>query len=272
MRSLLLFFFRYRAFITFIVLEVLSGILIVQNTHYQKALFFNSSNSAIGGILDISNNVSSFISLGSVNEELASENALLKQQLVQAGIQQASQTLDDSLYQFYYRTAEVINNSVSLRNNTLTIRIGSSEGVKEGMGVIGGGGVVGKVRYVSDNYSIVTSLLHTDGLLSAQVKDKVGLCTIGWDAVSHEKVNLLYVPRQYHIEVGDSVLTSGVNAVFPNGLFIGTVSDVDLTEEATFYEAKVRLGNDFINLSHVDVIENRYKNELDSLAIEVSDE
>lgn len=246
--------------------------MIIQNTHYQKALFFNSSNGAIGSILKISNDVASFINLNSINQGLAAENARLQEQLTKAGIKLPSTQLYDSLGQFTYHTARVINNSVALRNNTLTIRIGSTEGIKQGMGVIGGSGVVGKVRYVSKNYSVVTSLLHTDGLLSAQVKDKVGLCTISWDAVSPEKVNLLYVPRQFQIEIGDSVLTSGYNAVFPSGLFIGTVSDVELTKEATFYNAKVKLGTDFYNLSYVDVIENRNIPELDSLTTIVDNE
>lgn len=265
MRSLLLFFYRFRALFTFILLEIICAILIIQNTNYQKALFFNSSNSLIGGILATANNVTDFVNLTEVNQQLAEENARLHQELALYGIDSASNMMADSTLQFVFRTAEIVNNTVSNTNNTLTIRIGSKEGVKPGMGVIGGGGVVGKVRYAGTKFSVVTSLLNTDGLLSAQIKDKVALCTVSWDAVSANTVNLLYVPRQYSISVGDSVLTSGYNAVFPAGLLIGTISEVDLPEEATFHNIKVSLANDFRKLSHVSVIENRFKPELDSL-------
>ena len=273
MRSLLLFFFRYRAFITFIFLEIISIFLIVQNTHYQKALFFNSSNQLIGGILNLSNNVTSFIDLSAINDQLALENAQLSQQIAEMRIESPSLAQVDTFYHYEFRTAEVVNNTVRLRNNTLTIRIGAADGVKEGMGVIGGGGVVGKVRYVNNNYSVVTSLLHTDGMLSAQVKNKVGLCTVSWGGpFDSNVVELLYIPRQYQIKEGDTVLTSGYNAIFPAGIFVGTISEVSLTDEATFYDVKVRLGNDFHNLSHVSVIENRDLVELDSLSMEIRDE
>lgn len=227
----------------------------------------------IGDILNFSNNVTSYINLTEINDRLALENAQLNQQLAEMRIEQPSPVMIDSFYHYDFRSAEVVNSTVRLRNNTLTIRIGGEDGVKQGMGVIGGGGVVGKVRYVSDNYSIVTSLLHTDGMLSAQVKDKVGLCTVSWGGpYDADIVELHYIPRQYQIEAGDSVLTSGYNAIFPSGIFIGTISEVSLTEEATFYEVKVKLGNDFHNLSHVSVIENRDLIQLDSLSIEISDE
>ena len=108
MRSLLLFFFRYRAFITFIFLEVICVVLIVQNTHYQKALFFNSSNQIIGGILSTSNNVSSFVNLTEINEELARENAELQQKLAEMNIVAPSPLIFDSLNNFEFRSAEVV--------------------------------------------------------------------------------------------------------------------------------------------------------------------
>ena len=265
MRSLLIFFFRYRAFITFLVLEFICATLIIQNTSYQKALFFNSSNSLIGGILNLSNDVATFINLEEVNQQLSAENANLKQQIAAYNSDSASGPMADSSYQFIFRTAQVIDNSVNLRNNTLTIRIGSEQGIQPGMGVVGGGGVVGKVRYVSDKYAVVTSLLNSDGLLSAQVKDKVALCTISWDWGNPTEVKLLYVPRQYSIQAGDSVLTSGYNAVFPAGILVGMVSNDFLPEDAPFHDITVKLANDFMRLSHVDVIENRFKTEIDSL-------
>ena len=193
--------------------------------------------------------------------------------LAEMKVVEPSSLILDSLNNFEFRSAEVVNNSIRLRNNTLTIRIGANDGVKKGMGVISSGGVVGKVRNVGKNFSTVTSLLHSDGMLSAQVKNKVGLCTVQWAApYNSEYVDLLYIPRQYHIEEGDSVLTSGYNAIFPSDIFIGTISEVSLTDEATFYEVKVKLGNDFHNLSYVSVIQNRNLPELDSLSNIVGDE
>jgi rod shape-determining protein MreC len=65
--------------------------------------------------------------------------------------------------------------------------------------------------------------------------------------------------------VGDSVITSGYNAVFPSGIFIGKIKSFKLNNEAPFYDIKVELGVDFSNLAFVDIIKSRLKKERDSI-------
>jgi len=272
MRSLFLFLFRFRAFITLVILEVFCAFLIIQNNNYQRVLFFNSSNRMAGDLLSITNNISTYFGLRHQNDLLSKENALLKQQVARLSTGNPVVLAIDTVRQFTFHTAEVVNNTVDLRNNSLTIRIGRQQGITPGMGVVGGGGIVGKVRYVSPKYSVVTSLLHTEGMLSATVKNKVDLCTVQWSGQDPTEVDLLYIPRSYSIDVGDTVETSGYNAIFPKGLYVGTVSRVNLSPEAPFYDIKVKLGNDFRTLDYVDVIENKDLPELDSLQREISNE
>jgi rod shape-determining protein MreC len=61
------------------------------------------------------------------------------------------------------------------------------------------------------------------------------------------------------------VVTSGYNAVFPEGVMVGTVSDIKLSDEALFYDLKIRLSQDFMKLSFVTVIKSQLKHEQDSL-------
>ena len=78
-------------------------------------------------------------------------------------------------------------------------------------------------------------------------------------------MNLLDVPRHVNPVVGDTVITSGYNAVFPPGILVGIVKEVKLKEEALFYDIKVELTQDFRRLAFVDIVKSRLKNELDSL-------
>ena len=67
------------------------------------------------------------------------------------------------------------------------------------------------------------------------------------------------------IEKGDTLVTSGFSAVFPEGIMIGTISNFDLNEGNNFYNIEVQLSTDFLSLNHVYVISNLYKEEQSNL-------
>ncbi|MEN8247726.1 MAG: rod shape-determining protein MreC [Bacteroidota bacterium] len=264
MKSLFLFLYKFRAFISLVLLEAICAVLIIQNSQYHRAIFFNSSNTLIGSTLTTSDNIVNYFKLKEINKALASDNARLKNSYL--AIKDSTNEFQyDSAKKYHYINAKVINNSVNLRNNLLTINIGSENGVKKDMGVIGGRGIVGKTRYVSKHFTVVTSLLHTESMVPATIKDKVNLCTVQWSGVDPYLVDLLYVPRHYTIEEGDSVLTTGYSGIFPENILIGKIHSVDLTHDAPFYNIKVKLINDFYKISFVEVTEFIRVEELDSI-------
>jgi rod shape-determining protein MreC len=65
--------------------------------------------------------------------------------------------------------------------------------------------------------------------------------------------------------LGDTVVTSGYNAVFPEGIPVGIIKEVNLKDEALWYEIKVELAQDFGQLSYVEVVKSYLKHEKDSL-------
>ena len=95
MLRLFQFVVRYQAFLFFILLEVLSGWLVIRNNYYQNAAFFNSSNKIAGGIHNFNNNVTSYFDLRRVNTDLVLENAQLQTELsrLQNRLAHSNQTL-----------------------------------------------------------------------------------------------------------------------------------------------------------------------------------
>jgi len=264
MKSLFLFLFKFRAFISLILLESFCAVLIIQNSQYHRALFFNSTNSAIGSVLAISTDVTNYFRLKDINKSLANENTRLKNTLY--SFEAAPDSLKiDFLRSYIYLRAKVVNNSVSMRDNTITIDIGSLNGVEEDMAVIGGGGIIGKTRYVGEHYTLVTSILHTRSMIPASIKGKVSMCTIKWDGTDPYLLDLLYVPRHYALEIGDEVVTSGYSGIFPEDTAIGNIYSINLAEDAQFYEIKVKLINDLYKIAFVEVVENLALPEIDSL-------
>ncbi|MTI25285.1 rod shape-determining protein MreC [Fulvivirga kasyanovii] len=285
MQRLFLFLYQYRAFLTFLFLEILCSWFIIQNNNYQGAKFFNSSNRMAAGLLQSSGNISDYFSLARVNTDLARENADLKEQLEQLNqrlveikistVNDSSLTKMDSLTipdtdstvirKYEYISAKVINNSTRRFNNYITINKGSEDGVEPGFGVIGNDGVVGKVKIVSKHFAVITSILHGDVLVSAKIKRTGDLATVKWGGRDPYIAQLLYVPRHVKPQVNDTIVTSGYNAIFPEGVPIGVVKEVEVREDALFYDITISLASDLNEISYVYLIKNSLKTEQDSL-------
>ncbi|RYY20879.1 MAG: rod shape-determining protein MreC [Cytophagaceae bacterium] len=162
--------------------------------------------------------------------------------------------------------ARVINNSLRDVDNYLTLNVGSADGVQADRGVIAAGGVVGKVQAVSAHYARVASLLHSKLQVAAQIKRDGTIGSVNWaEGSDYSHAMLDYIPRQNKVVVGDSVVTSGYNAVFPAGVFIGTVEAVTTEPNKNFSTVKLRLGVDFSRLTYVYVVPTPPRPERDSL-------
>jgi rod shape-determining protein MreC len=270
MERLFIFFYQYRAFFTFLSLQVLCAWLIISSNHYQSAQFFNSSNNLVAIINGYSHSIGEYFSLRNTNRTLAEENARLRtmlEQRTQRLYAMRAQGIADTttINRFEYVSAKVVNNSIDRVINFITIDKGSSAGIKEGMAVIGNSGAVGKIKATSDHYSVVTSLLNVDVMTSAMIKRTGHFGTIQWEGINPLFINLNYIPRHVKPVIGDTVVTSGYNAIFPQDIMIGTIDEIELNDAAPFYQLKVKLSQDFQRLSYVAVVKSILKNEQDSL-------
>lgn len=280
MRNLFAFIYRFRAFLIFVLLEALCIFLIVRYNTYQGAAMFNSANTYVGRVLEFQSGVTDYFRLASVNNTLAQENAVLRQQLMyfrQEADADSTDQLDTIFYApsdssksepFILHAGRVINNSVRRTNNYLTLAVGSLDGVKPGMGVISPNGAVGRVKTVSKHYATVTSLLHSQLLISAKIKKDNTFGTIKWTGGDYRTALLDYIPLHIKPEIGDTIVTSGFNTVFPEGIMVGTISEVERELDKSFYTIRVQLSVDFAQLSYVYVVENPRRIEQDSLELE----
>jgi rod shape-determining protein MreC len=274
MERLFLFIYQYRAFFTFVVLELFCFWLIVQNNQYQGAKFFNSSNTVVASINNFSQSIRDYFLLSEVNRTLAEENAVLKKYVETQKNQLQNEhevTYSDSVIasRFEFISAKVVNNQVDRFKNFITINKGEDAGIEPGMAVISPLGAVGKVKKVSSHYSVVTSILHIDYMISAVLKKTNHFGSVQWDGRSPDFTKLNYIPRHVQLEVGDSVVTSGFNAIFPEGVLIGTISEKNLSPGSLTYDVTVSISQDFRKLSYVSVVKSYLKNEQDSLETEV---
>jgi rod shape-determining protein MreC len=263
MKRLLNFLIQNRAFFTFLALELICFWLIIQNNSYHGAKFFNSSSSVAANMLSVSQNVNTYLNLKVVNQELAEENTRLRQLLEQ---KDALSATDSALAKrFEFESGGVVDNSVSLFRNFITVNRGASHGIKPGMAVISSNKAIGKVKATSKNFSVIISILNLDENISATISRTGNFGTLKWDGVDPRFAYLQFIPRHVSPASGDSVITSGLNSVFPEGILIGTIVNTDLKPNEDFWDLKVELAQDFTKLQHVDIIKSVVKPEIDSI-------
>ena len=269
MLRILEFLYKLRAFILFLLLEALAVWLIVSNNSPQGAAFFNSSSRLIGSVLETQTNISDFLNLDEANAALQQDNALLIERLL------VTTTHPDSIYieidstfeaTFNVLGARVISNSLRFAQNHITLNKGLKDGLKPGMGIFNQEGVVGRLKSVNENYSIGISLLNTDLLVSSKIKSSDVFGSVKWMGENSKMAKLLYVPRHVKAIAGDSVITSGFNAVFPEGIPIGIIQDVKPSNDNPNYlDIDLELTADFSRIQYVYLVENTQIAELDSL-------
>jgi rod shape-determining protein MreC len=108
--------------------------------------------------------------------------------------------------------------------------------------------------------------LNTNLLISAKIKSSDVFGSVQWDGGNISEVQLLYVPRHVKASKGDTIITSGFNAVFPEGILIGKISKVEVNKtDPNFLALTVKLSTDFSKLNYVYLVENTRFQELDSL-------
>ena len=168
--------------------------------------------------------------------------------------------------------ARVVNNSLRSVDNYLTLNVGAADGVQPGQGVLAPAGVVGRVKSVSAHYATVTSVLNSKTAVAARLKRDGTFGSLRWPGDDYRYAVLDYIPRQNKLVRGDTVLTSGYNAVFPAGIFIGTLESFVKEPDKNFWTVQVRLGVDFSRLVYVYVVHNRASTERDSLETALTQE
>jgi rod shape-determining protein MreC len=104
-----------------------------------------------------------------------------------------------------------------------------------------------------------------DENVSAMITRTGNFGTVKWDGTDPRYTSLLFVPRHVNPIPGDSVVTSGLNAVFPDKIMIGTISKAHLPPDGLFWDIQVELSQDFTKLQHVEVIRSLLRTELDSI-------
>ena len=123
-------------------------------------------------------------------------------------------------------TAEVIGVDATPWFQTLTVNRGSSDGVRSDLAVIAPNGVVGRVLDLPGPRAAKVQLLIDQNAAAGAVIERTRSAGIVSGLGNNSELRMDYVSNLEDVEIGDRVLTSGTDGVYPRGFVIGVVSAV----------------------------------------------
>lgn len=271
MKNLFAFVIKHNFTFVFLFLQIVCVWLMVQNNAYQGSHVLNSSNRTVSAIYQSAANTKEYFYLKQENDKLALENSVMRNFLKMnyAIIPLTEFKVNDTLYkqQYSYISAKVVNSSVNKQRNFLTINAGKNQGVEADMAVMAPDGIVGLITDVSANFSSAMSILHKDVRVNCQLKKDGSYGPLIWNGSDYRYCSLTDIPTHAKMQKGDTVVTSELSGIFPEGIMVGTIESFEKKENESYYTIKVRLRADLKKVNHVYIIKNKYKVERDSLEL-----
>ena len=263
----------------FVVLQLICVALLVNFNSYQGSVWFTSASRVMGTMSEATAVVKRYFGLNEANRILTERNILLVEELEQykkllkqeKGIESLPELIlkmdaVDSLHpkkktvetkipgSLFLCSAKVVNNSVHKLDNYLTIDRGENDGVRPGMGVVSGVGVVGIVYRTSGSYSLVLPLLNSKSSISCKLARTDYFGFLQWEGGNPLEISLTDVPRHAEFALGDTVVTSGHSTVFVEGIPVGTVNVQRESPDGLSFVLGVRLFADFGKLNDVFIM------------------
>lgn len=193
---------------------------------------------------------------------LESENSLLNLEVMQLRENKAEVDRLQTLlaYKQYHEneyaleTARVIARSPNNWYQTLSINKGSDSGLAVNMPVINPYGLVGKVVSVSSNSAqiwLITDREMAVGAILQETRETRGIVEGMGDSGRMRMINIPYYSR---VSEGERVITSGLSDIYPPGLQIGLIRDIQKDANGLVLSASVETSVNFDQLEEVMVI------------------
>jgi len=193
--------------------------------------FERAGSYGFGWFRDVWRNYFALRSAKKDREDLRRENDALKLRIAQLEGKAAETDRLAALLHFRQSqsdvpmvAARVIGGSAGTASLTIEIDRGEKDGIRQSMGVITPDGVVGKVSEAYAHTSQVLLLTDQRSGVGAMLADSRIQSPVG--GVGEPLITMKYVPNDDDVSVGERVITSGMDRIFPRDLPVGTITEI----------------------------------------------
>lgn len=271
MGFLLRLFSKNGLFVFFIFLQLIAlGLIFTRNSMQQSWIAAQTAafNSWVSGYIDEG---ASYLKLKQVNEDLVAQNKQLMSQLY--GQEKAANPVFRRVHDtigggqvYTFVDGDIVYNSINRRDNYFTINRGKRDGVAAKMGVISPNGIAGIIVNTTDSYALAQSVLSVNKIrINAALKNSGYFGTLTWRGDNSRIMHLSDIPKYVFLKVGDTVVTDGKSAIFPQGVMVGKVAGYEVDSRTGFWDIAVELSEKMGRLSKVYVVKNLKKAEVQKI-------
>ncbi len=134
--------------------------------------------------------------------------------------------------------ASVVGRDPSNWSNTIALDRGANDGVRQGFAVVDGNAVVGQVVAAAATTSRVLLVTDPTSAIDAIVQNSRARGIV--EGVSDRSLRLRYVLKEFAVSVGDRVIASGLDGIYPKGTLLGVVTKVDQSENGLFQSVELQ--------------------------------
>lgn len=241
-------------------------------THTVREILAPAQN----GINNVTTTVYDFFSYFGDSEALRRENGELKKRIV--SLEQKTYTLgeqqleNERLYKLLeYKNEKAANYDLVLAKiigrdpgnwyKTVLINQGSNEGITEDMAVVTHDGLVGIVISAAPNVSEALLIIDTESAAGARILENRVSPGIAVGTGKADFLQMIRLPHDAPLEIGQTIVTSGLGGLYPEGIRLGEVAEVTLEPNGLIKNAKITPAVDFDRLEEVFVIRQVYQSE-----------
>ena len=158
-----------------------------------------------------------------------------------------------------FRAGRVITKQRDQTPVSVTIDVGSQQGIRPNMPVVTPEGLAGKIYKVFPQASIVQLMLDPNFNVSARLQGNRVYGIVSW--TEGHGLELTSVPRTSVVQLRDAVVTSDSSALFPPGLRIGLVKEIIPEKTSLFKTIVLQPDVDFSRLEEIFVLTSGASNQ-----------
>ncbi len=154
-------------------------------------------------------------------------------------------------------TAKVVAQEGTAFAHSLTVYVGENNHVEKGQVAISDKGVIGRVEDVGSRYAKIALINNINSKISVMIENtRVRGMMVGQNDIWPE---LVFLPLDAELNVGDKVVTSGIGGVFPVGLPVGKIASVSKNS------AKIEPANNLSRLEYVMIVDYKLPDPADEV-------
>lgn len=269
MQRLLAFIEQNIHLILFVVLQIVCGVLVFRLNPYQQAAFTHCASTATAAVNTLTANLINYMNLKEQNTLLQDQVANQFIKLPNTAFLYLSDTLtiSDSASRpmFDLVPAQVVFQTANKAKNIFIINKGSDQGIKRNMGVLSSQGVAGIVLATNESYSTVMSLLNINLSLTPNINGVEYFLPINWENKRTNILRIKGVNKLENIGLGDVVKTGNSTVLFPPGISIGKVVNIETKSTSQYSDIEIESTTDFRKLHYAYVVVNKDYSKLQEL-------